>query len=378
MSSPAFGGRHRQRRRRSQRQVYWQDWFFTVPWLAVTAIGLIILLRYVLLDWLVQLEVLFELQIFRLFLLVPCLVFLLYAAIKNDYRLVAWAGVVCLILAVEAWQHIRLVPNFPRSVHARTDLRVFTQNTGMSSPQAWSEWLAKNPMDLVFLQEVYIVYKPEWEEMAARFKYENMFQEVRSDAGMGGMILSKYPLTELDPIPALSQAGEGGRGEGVRYFIRALINYKGTDIEVIGLHLESFHMAPDQPQGFFSSFFSSRNFFTSAPYRQVQAETIAAFVEGAPHPVIVAGDFNAPPTFRSTRALRGLLSDAWTEAGCGLGSTFPAQFPLIRIDAILYRGLVADYAQVVAVTDTIRDHQGVTAILNLDGSMEYSPQESAQ
>ncbi len=54
-----------------------------MPWLAVTAIGLIVLLRYVLFDWLIELEVLFELQIFRLFLLVPCLVFLLYALLRN-------------------------------------------------------------------------------------------------------------------------------------------------------------------------------------------------------------------------------------------------------------------------------------------------------
>ena len=354
-SSGSSGSR---RRRRSHSQM---DIFFFIGWLMVIAIGFITLLHYVLGDLLVELEIVFELQIFRLFLLLPCFFLLLFSLLRAQFGIAVGAGVIFFILVLEAWD-IRLLPSLPRSVHARSDLRVFTQNVGEKNPpKKWLEWLAENPMDIVFFQEIYGPHKALWEEKAGELGYDYvLFEQVRSDAGMGVMIWSKYPMSGLEPIATNSAGGKK------RYFVRGRIEYGRTNIEVIGLHIESFHVDK----------LGRRNWISSAPFRLQQAKAVAAEVallKETSNPIIVAGDFNSSPEFRSIRSLRALLNDAWLEAGNGLGGTFPSFFPLVRIDAILHRGFVADYAQVAYVEDQ-SDHRGISAVLNLVGVMESAKQ----
>ena len=338
-SASQTGRRRRQRPRQG----------ISVPWVLAAGIGMIALMPYVLGDFLIDLEVLFEQQVFRLFLLLPCLGFILFAGLRSNYPLAAFSGVLFLILGVEACQKIRLAPNLPPSLHAPADLRVFTQNVGLAPPEEWADWLAENPVDLVCLQEVYVPHQPQWEELAKQLGYEVMFQMLRPDAGMGEMIWSRYPLTPLAPIAAPSRGGTD------RYFARARIDCHGTEIDVFCIHLESFHKTRGASQ---------REFFGSSPFRLQQARFLAEEVQKSPYPVVVAGDFNAPPTYRSVRPLRRLLEDAWVAAGVGLGSSFPSSFPLVRIDAILYRGFVPDRARVAPIRAS--DHRGVAAVLNLE------------
>ena len=335
-------GRRRRRRRQPRERI-------SVLWVLAVGIGVIALLPYVLGGFLIELEVLFGQQVFRLFLLVPCLGFILFAGMKSNYPLTAFSGVVFLFLGVEACQKIRLAPNLPPSLHAPADLRVFTQNVGLAPPEEWADWLAENPMDLVCLQEVYVPDQPRWEELAGQLGYEAMFQMLRPDAGMGEMIWSRYPLSPLASIAAPSRGGTD------RYFARARIDCHGTQIDVFCIHLESFHKTTGTNQ---------RELFGSSPFRLRQARLLAEEVQKSSNPVVVAGDFNAPPTYRSVRPLRRLLGDAWVEAGVGLGSSYPSSFPLVRIDAILYRGFVPDRARVAPITAS--DHRGVAAVLNLE------------
>ena len=338
---------NRRRRRRSSRE---ED--FSLLWIPVILIGFITLLRYILGAFLSELEILFELLTFRMFLTLPCVAILVIALRKK--RLIQ-AGVtlaILLLLAIEVSHYVRFLPTLPRSPHARSDLRVFTQNVGMGSPDSWRSWLEENPMDLIFLEEVYAPFRPQWEELANYFGYNHHWVMVRSDAGMGGMIMSRHPLVAGEPIASKSANKKD------RYFVRAQIDLDGVPVELIGIHLESFYVDPAT---------GSRNYFTSSPVRRLQAhlleKVVTAIIEHSGNPIIVAGDFNASPTFRSVNGLRGLLQDAWLEAGWGLGGTIPTRFPLERIDAILYHGFAADYARVTSVDKS--DHLGVTAVLNL-------------
>ena len=337
------GGRGRgHHRHRESPEVAW------LPWAIAVGIGLIAFSPYVLGDLFIELEVLFGQQVFRLFLLLPCLVLILFCWAKSHYAVAAFAGAVLLLLGVEACRNIRFAPNLPASLHAPADLRVFTQNVGLAPPTEWAEWLTENPVDLVCLQEIYVTNRAQWEDLARRLGHDVMFQMLRSDAGMGVMIWSRYPLTPLEPIEAPSRAGRK------RYFARARIDCGGTDVDVFCIHLESFHKVQGEAR---------RQLFGSSPFRLQQAKLLAEQVLQSPNPVVVAGDFNAPPTYRSVRHLRRLLEDAWIGAGVGLGSTFPSSFPFIRIDAILYRGFMPDRARVAPVTAS--DHRGVATVLNL-------------
>ena len=336
----------RGRRRRSSREET-----FSPLWIPVILIGFVVVIRHILGSYFAELEILFELLTFRMFLVIPCLVILLLAVGKKRLIQAGATLLVLVLLLAEVWHYVNILPALPRSPHARSDLRVFTQNVGMSAPQKWLEWLQENPMDLIFLEEVYAPLREDWEALADHFGYYHHWQMVREDAGMGGMIMSRHPLTAMAPIASKSANDKD------RYFLRAQIDLDGVAVDLIGIHLESFYV--NQATG-------SRNWFSSSPVRGEQAylleEVVKVIIEHTGNPIIVAGDFNASPTFRSVNGLRSRLQDAWLQAGIGLGGTIPTWLPLERIDAILFHGFVADYARVTPVDAS--DHLGVTATLN--------------
>lgn len=74
--------------------------------------------------------------------------------------------------------------------------------------------------------------------------------------------------------------------------------------------------------------------------------------------MIVMGDFNAGS---SDRAMRRLLSE-FDDQLSGFGFTWPAQFPFVRLDHILTRGLTGSSASVSARTPS--DHRGVRVSLS--------------
>ena len=343
----------RSRRRRSSREEG-----FSFLWIPVILIGFVVVIRYILGPFFAELEILFELLTFRIVLLLPCLAILLIALVKKRLIQASVTLLVLVLLCVEISMYVSILPPLPRSPHARSDLRVFIQNVGMQAPERWVGWLQENPMDLIFLEEVYAPFRKDWQALADRFGFYYHWQMVREDAGIGGMIMSRHPLTAMDPIASKSANNKD------RYFLRAQIVVDGVPVELIGIHLESFYL--NQATG-------ARNWFSSSPIRQRQAHLLAevakVIIEHSGNPLIVAGDFNASPTFRSLGGLRDRLDDAWLQAGTGLGGTIPTWLPLERIDAILLHGFAADYASVTPVDAS--DHLGVTAVLNfLPGETE--------
>ena len=79
-----------------------------------------------------------------------------------------------------------------------------------------------------------------------------------------------------------------------------------------------------------------------------------------PQPRIIAGDFGTPYNDDIYRVLKRDYSDAFRSVGAGWGNTFPAGFPILRIDQIWNNeGLAAQSAGTVTVAHT--DHRLVTA-----------------
>ncbi len=76
-------------------------------------------------------------------------------------------------------------------------------------------------------------------------------------------------------------------------------------------------------------------------------------------PLLLCGDFNTPPRGLLYRHLRGRLDDGFARAGSGLGLSFPAKFPLLRIDYIWTRGVRAQTVQVAPMGAS--DHRMVVA-----------------
>jgi vancomycin resistance protein VanJ len=70
--------------------------------------------------------------------------------------------------------------------------------------------------------------------------------------------------------------------------------------------------------------------------RRVQADELCEWIPRLQGPVILAGDFNTPPTGNIYRDLTRILSDSFREAGTGWGYTFPSDRPVLRIDYVLH------------------------------------------
>lgn len=100
--------------------------------------------------------------------------------------------------------------------------------------------------------------------------------------------------------------------------------------------------------------------------RRRQMQLVAEYVATIPlvNPLIVGGDFNAPPSDAVFWLLEPRLRDAFRVAGRGLGRSFSNRFPLLRIDQIrASEGLVP--INVFTVPTEYSDHMIVVADFEL-------------
>ncbi|GAA2012265.1 endonuclease/exonuclease/phosphatase family protein [Nocardiopsis rhodophaea] len=142
---------------------------------------------------------------------------------------------------------------------------------------------------------------------------------------------SRFPLEVSEPVDV---------GIGWRRALRAEVATPQGPVTVYAAHLAS--LRPGNT--------AQRN----ASLRRLAR---AATGSGAER-VLVLGDFNTAGTDRRLGAFAG-FTDAQDEAGRGLGFTWPASVPLVRLDHAMARGLRAVRAGVVEVPGS--DHRAITA-----------------
>ena len=92
-------------------------------------------------------------------------------------------------------------------------------------------------------------------------------------------------------------------------------------------------------------------------------------------PLLVAGDLNSPPRGLFFGAISRGLDDAWQCGGRGIGSTFPAQFPLLPIDHVLARNLTIARAFVPDVRAS--DHRPLVVDFRFQGGRSQLKLERA-
>lgn len=74
----------------------------------------------------------------------------------------------------------------------------------------------------------------------------------------------------------------------------------------------------------------------TANARRMQADQVLEWTRDIPDPMILAGDFNTPPTGHIYGDLTRRFGDSFREAGWGWGYTYPSKNPLVRIDYVLH------------------------------------------
>lgn len=224
-------------------------------------------------------------------------------------------------------------------------LRVVSFNCNGGERRAVMELGELHP-DIVLLQES--PARPWLVDIARQWYGEQGAVVWSADAS----IMARGRLTPL-PLPRSAAA----------YAVRARLELEsGQELEIVSLRLEPGLVRADlwAPDCWREQTENRRK-------RCKQLEAILSPLAGSSRkaPLILGGDFNAPPGDAVFRLLSPLARDAFVEAGRGWGNTIVNQFPVLRIDQIWIGGkLRAMDAYAVATQHS--DHRAVVCNLLLE------------
>jgi vancomycin resistance protein VanJ len=98
----------------------------------------------------------------------------------------------------------------------------------------------------------------------------------------------------------------------------------------------------------------------TAAVRAAQVAELLRVAERASPPLVVAGDFNTPPRGLIYRRMAARFQDAFAAAGSGLGYTYPANGPVLRID-YLFAGEGIAVQQCAPRKTNASDHRPLVA-----------------
>jgi vancomycin resistance protein VanJ len=119
-------------------------------------------------------------------------------------------------------------------------------------------------------------------------------------------------------------------------------------------------------------------FGTWVAERRRYAETLIDHVRIHQGPLCLLGDLNATPLWATYRVLRRELQDGARRARRLIfprGATWPAPFPLLRIDHVLVRGLTVTRVKTLSIKGT--DHRALLAELTIPSSAAGERRSSA-
>ncbi|WP_435818812.1 endonuclease/exonuclease/phosphatase family protein [Kitasatospora cineracea] len=215
------------------------------------------------------------------------------------------------------------------------NLTVVSQNVNEENPDPGrtARALAASGADVLAVEELASRAQEVFRrELAAAYPYA----EVRGGVGLW----SRYPLEEVEPVEIMPWTRA----------LRATVRTPQGPVAVYAAHLASVRVQPAAG-------------FTTAR-RDEAAARLAGAVRAERLPrVVVLGDFNGSVGDSALGVLTGPLRSAQEEAGDGFGFTWPASFPVVRIDQVLVRGVAPRAAWTLPGTGS--DHLPVAAALRL-------------
>ncbi|GAA2129428.1 endonuclease/exonuclease/phosphatase family protein [Streptomyces synnematoformans] len=216
------------------------------------------------------------------------------------------------------------------------DLTVVSHNVAEENTDAagTARRLVESGADVLALQEVTPDNRAAYEDgLAAAYPHHEV-------AGTVG-VWSKYPLSDTRPVDL--HMG----------WTRALRTTVATDRGPLALytaHLPSVRVKAD------AGFTASR--------RDASADALGEAIKDEPvERVLLLGDLNGTMNDRALANITSQMRSAQGAAGSGFGFSWPAGFPMARIDQILLRGVEPVSSEVLAATGS--DHRPVRASVDL-------------
>lgn len=165
-------------------------------------------------------------------------------------------------------------------------------------------------------------------------------------------VWSKLPLSDTQAVDIEQDTGPLGdtKPADVKLaYNRALRTTVATDRGPLAVYVAHLGSVRVNPRAGFSTDSRDRN-------AQALGKAIAAERNER---VVLLGDLNGTTDDRALAGLTSQLHSAQDEAGDGFGFTWPATFPVARIDQILVRGVEPETSWVLPATGS--DHRPVAA-----------------
>ncbi|MES5823408.1 endonuclease/exonuclease/phosphatase family protein [Streptomyces sp. RG80] len=258
------------------------------------------------------------------------------------------SAVVALLLPVTVWLNL-FGGLLDDKSQAGGDLTVGSHNVGADNPDptGTARELTASGADVLALEEITPQALGEYEKALAKTYPHHV---VRGTVGLW----SKLPLSDTRTVDVAMRGMVGRLAEHLSPEERAatprgLRTTVATDqgpLAVYVAHLGSVRVMP-------------RNGFWTAQRDGGAQELAKALAAERNERVVLLGDLNGTTGDRAFASLTSQLRSAQDIAGDGFGFTWPAKFPVARIDQILVRGVEPDSSWVLPATGS--DHLPVAA-----------------
>ncbi|XVQ11561.1 endonuclease/exonuclease/phosphatase family protein [Spirillospora sp. CA-255316] len=256
------------------------------------------------------------------------------------------SAVAALLLPVMVWLNLFGGLLSDKS-HPGGDLTVVSHNVGADNPDpaGTARDLAASGADVLALEELTQQARGTYEkELAKAYPYHT----VQGTVGLW----SKLPLSDTQPVDIQMDAGPlaATKPADVKMdYNRALRTTVATDHGPLAVYVAHLGSARVNPRA---------GFFTAHRDRNAQALGKAIAAEQNER-VVLLGDLNGTMDDRAFDDITSRLRSVQDAAGDGFGFSWPAKFPVVRIDQILVRGVQPESSRVLPATGS--DHRPVAA-----------------
>jgi endonuclease/exonuclease/phosphatase family metal-dependent hydrolase len=291
------------------------------------------------------------------FLLVILLVFLVWwLIVKRKFALISAIALLIGYKSISVFFAFHFFSSFKNEKPAHS-IRVATwnvarfiemrrnNNPGSQTRLKMMDLIREQDADIVCLQEFFHSLDGAWyaniDYISQRLNYPYHVFSYDKDGDKhftGSVIFSRYPIIDSSmiryPRPTLPDA-----------LIYADIKVADTIIRVYTTHLQSLQFGKsdyekiDQIKEADNTVSNSRTIFSKIKkgitYRSIQADIIGKVLTDSPYPVLFCADLNDIPNSYTYTTIRGDMQDAFLKKGSGIGRTFNAISPTLRIDYIL-------------------------------------------
>lgn len=276
--------------------------------------------------------------------------------VKRKY---AWLSAIAMLLGIKSISVLvafHFPKRFAKEKNAGT-IRIATwnvarfiemkrnNNKGSQTRLKMLEQIQQQDADILCLQEFFHSYDSAWYHNLdyvrdkLHYPYHYYSHDIDGDKHFtGSVIFSRFPILDSGmiryPRPTLPEA-----------LMHADIKVNNRIIRVYTTHLQSAQLGKSDYEkinrikegddDFFSNsktiFSKVRNGITT---RKIQTDIIRQVLGDSPYPVVFCGDLNDIPNSYTYFKVKGRMQDAFLKQGFGIGRTFSAISPTLRIDYI--------------------------------------------